>query len=358
MTAVILVEMPRQLALESYYEVVNFWRADNTTPYAAIGRLCNPEVSRHAVKDIIERYRASGDPRPRRGVPRPRRKALTADDVQTLVGYVTENPFASLPTIRRETGIDASDSTLARRLRENGIRARRPARKIRLTVHNKSERLAFAERNREMNWDPVMFSDETSVTSAQDQLLKFVRRRQGQRYDAEFVRENQRSGRVSVQIWGSFTSKGLHAIFRVKDKLNSDIYKRRILAYHVVPWCQEDPARVFQEDNSPIHKAGHVKAYLQRSGVTVLAWPPASPDLTPIENFWSLLKREIGRVNLDGGSEATKKNQLWSIIKDTWDRLKEGDDAVRVRGVIDRYYARMPARLEEVRRSGGGYTRH
>ena len=350
--------MPRTLALESYWEVVNLWRTDNSTPYASIGRMCNPEVSRHAVKDIVERYRATGDPRPRRGVPRPRTKALTPVEVQTLVNYVTENPFASLPTIRRETGLNGSDSTFARRLRENGIRARRPARKVRLTQHNKAERLAFAERNRDRDWFPVMFSDETSVTSAQDELITFVRRRQGQRYEAEFVRENLQSGRVSVQIWGSFTSEGLHGIFRVKNKLNSDIYKRRILAYHVVPWCNNEPDRVFQEDNSPIHKAGHVRAYLERSGVNVLAWPPASPDLTPIENFWSLLKREIGRVHLDAGSTEAKKDQLWRIIKETWDRLKEGDNAVQTRATIQRYYQGMGGRLAEVRQRDGGYTRH
>ena len=62
-----------------------------------------------------------------------------------------------------------------------------------------------------------------------------------------------------MHIWGCFTSEGLHGIFRVKDKLKSNIYKRRILAYHVVTWCKADPDRVFQEDNSPIHLTGHIR---------------------------------------------------------------------------------------------------
>ena len=90
----------------------------------------------------------------------------------------------------------------------------------------------------------------------------------------------------------------------------------------------------------------------------VLAWPPASPDLTPIENFWSLLKREIGRVHLDGGSAEVKKDQLLRIIKATWDRLKEEGGAVRVREIIQRYYEGIAGRLGEVRQRGGGYTRH
>ena len=42
---------------------------------------------------------------------------------------------------------------------------------------------------------------------------------------------------------------------------------------------------VFMQDNAPIHKAHKVTEFFAEMGIEVMAWPPYSPDLNPIENL-------------------------------------------------------------------------
>jgi transposase len=61
-------------------------------------------------------------------------------------------------------------------------------------------------------------------------------------------------------------------------------------------------------DNLPAHKTGGVRATFIRCGINVLYLPPYSPDLNPIENAFSKLKRLIRTA-----AERTV-DALWSAI--------------------------------------------
>jgi len=50
---------------------------------------------------------------------------------------------------------------------------------------------------------------------------------------------------------------------------------------------------IFQQDNAPVHTAHVVRDWLAEQEFEVMAWPPYSPDLNPIENLWALLKAKI-----------------------------------------------------------------
>ena len=68
-----------------------------------------------------------------------------------------------------------------------------------LTDGHKLHRLAFAESNVNSKWDRVIFTDESTFTSANDGPV-LVYRPQGERYNSQYTRK--RSGRVSVNCWG------------------------------------------------------------------------------------------------------------------------------------------------------------
>ena len=50
---------------------------------------------------------------------------------------------------------------------------------------------------------------------------------------------------------------------------------------------------IFQQDNAPAHKKASVKAFLDAQSYETLAWPPQSPDLSPIEWVWNIIKMKM-----------------------------------------------------------------
>ena len=50
---------------------------------------------------------------------------------------------------------------------------------------------------------------------------------------------------------------------------------------------------VFSQDNARPHSARVTTAWLRRHVVHVFDWPTCSPDMSPIENAWRIMKRRI-----------------------------------------------------------------
>ena len=50
---------------------------------------------------------------------------------------------------------------------------------------------------------------------------------------------------------------------------------------------------IFQQDNCPIHRARIVREWMENNEMNVLDWPARSPDLNPVENFWSFPVKKI-----------------------------------------------------------------
>ena len=49
-------------------------------------------------------------------------------------------------------------------------------------------------------------------------------------------------------------------------------------------------AYVFMQDNAPCHSSKLCRQYFREKQLSVMEWPPYSPDLNPIENLWSDFK--------------------------------------------------------------------
>jgi hypothetical protein len=79
------------------------------------------------------------------------------------------------------------------------------------------------------------------------------------------------------------------------------------------------------------------------AGVSLLEWPANSPDLSPIENAWSIVQHKLDKQVYSSFDDYCKK------LQDTWLSL----DTAHIRALIDD----MPKRMQEALDAGGGQIR-
>ncbi len=72
----------------------------------------------------------------------------------------------------------------------------------------------------------------------------------------------------------------------------------KVLEQHMLP----SRRRVFQQDNAKPHTAAVTTAWLRSRRVQVLNWPACSPDLSSIENIWSIIKRKMSKTTTNSSA--------------------------------------------------------
>ncbi|GFV81720.1 uncharacterized protein TNCV_1703751 [Trichonephila clavipes] len=94
----------------------------------------------------------------------------------------------------------------------------------------------------------------------------------------------------------------------------------------------------FHKDNARPHTARLSQQCLQ--GYDVLPWPTRSPDLSPIENVWDALGRQL-QPSRDTGELTAQMQRLWQDLP---------------QGVISDLIESMPRRISACIAARGGFT--
>ncbi len=123
----------------------------------------------------------------------------------------------------------------------------------------------------------------------------------------------------------------------LEGTMNAERYKK-VLEQHMLPSRQ----RVFQQDNAKPHTAAITTVWLRSRRVRVLNWPACSPDLSPIENIWHIIKRKIRQ------RRPQTLQQLETYIRQEWDQVPTPKLQKRITS--------MPRRLQTVLKRRGDAT--
>lgn len=114
----------------------------------------------------------------------------------------------------------------------------------------------------------------------------------------------------------------------------------------IATWYPNHESCVFMQDSAPCHTALSIRKFLMEKNIPLLPWPGNSPDLNPIENLWSIVKRRIRSENI------TTKLQLIDRLISVWHRDEE------VQKICISAIESMPRRINAVINAKGGPTKY
>ena len=163
----------------------------------------------------------------------------------------------------------------------------------------------------------VLFTDETRATlDGPDGWSKGWVGFEGKLHH----RFRRHQGGGGVMLWSVNIDNELVGPVMVREgvKINSANYCV-LLDECRVPWLHDQTLErrkklIFMQDNAPFHSTRATKEFLASLGFknqNLMVWPPNSPDLNPIENLWSIIKRIV----YSDGKQFSSKAELWEAIQ-------------------------------------------
>lgn len=313
-----------------------------------IGRGSVARIKKEAKLDLAK---------PKNGRPR----ILSALDEVYCVQEVTRKrvPDAVKVTkdLEKDLGIKCNPETVRRVLRRRGLGAIEKPKKTLLKSRHVKARLAWCRAHRDWttdDWRRVVWSDETKINRFNSDGRQWTWIRPNENLQNHHCKLTVKHGGGNIMLWSAITYAGVGWICRISGNMDMTLYKEILeddLEQTINHTCEKLGLRrdqvIFQQDNDPKHTSNLVKAYLKKQSYKVMEWPAQSPDLNPIENMWSLLKRRLN----DFDSAPKGMEDLNERVTKVWYEQMKPEDCQKV---IDS----MPKRIEACIKAKGRWTKY
>lgn len=172
-----------------------------------------------------------------------------------------------------------------------------PKEKPLLTPKHEKDRLKWARKHRnwtQRQWNSVIWSDESRFEVCVGDSRKVIRNK-----DEAFHRDciaRKVKFPASVMIWGCMSAKGVGNLHFIDGIVNSDKYIR-ILRTSLLPSIEKlrtnEGEYIFQQDGASCHTSKKTMNWLKNRNIPLLDWTASSPDMSPIEAIWGIMKKKL-----------------------------------------------------------------
>ena len=149
---------------------------------------------------------------------------------------------------------------------------------------------------------------------------KLVWRGQGERYHQYCVMPTVKHPET-IHVWGCFSAKGVGSltILPKNTAMNKEWYQR-ILREQLLPTIQEQCGAF----SSMMEHLAIITKWLGDQNLYIFGpWPGISPDLNPIENLWSILKRRVDK------QKPINSDKLQALIMQEWAAISLTEIVIR-----------------------------
>src|SRR4051794_9978216 len=154
------------------------------------------------------------------------------------------------------TQTNVSTSTIRRALHLEGYIGRVGLRKPLVNEVNHCKRQNWCQKRLswDIQWDQIVWSDESRFELFGSNRRKWVWRPPEQKIDIDCLVSTYKSGQKSVMVWGCFTRFGVGPLVRLEGRLAAKDYIN-LLEMHLMPFLEtlSEETFTFQYDNAPIH---------------------------------------------------------------------------------------------------------
>ena len=251
-------------------------------------------------------YNATSKLFPKRG-----RKPLSATALLQVRSRLDQNPFLTLRD--QANNLNLSHETIRKYRHEQKYHYFKIKDMPPLDDKHKKARIEYCDyilQNQSMI--PIIFTDESMIE--QNLHKKGIWRRRGQYPNGTFAVTIGHP--TCVMVWGGIGPNGYKTpLLRCPERLNSISYAKMLSDNNIFLQIGENvPNFVWQQDGaSPYNPCFEIIS--QILGGRIIKWPARSPDLSPIEQLWAIIKANLRE------KEFRNKDELFAVIKMEWEKV-------------------------------------
>jgi transposase len=303
-------------------------------------------IHHSTVTNTLKRFHETGGIKERSG--RGRKRKLSDKDERKIVRKAQKGEPAAQLAREHEaaTGQSIHEQTVRNILHEHGFFYLTVQKVEALSEAAKLNRLNYAVKMKNYDWNQVIFTDEKTfqLGSGQSHAWQQV----GKRISRTYTRHPKK-----LHVWAGAGYYYKTKLYFFTENLDSDLYqkilKARLKEKHII-YAKDCPRRYkgkwkFLQDNDPKHKAASTLEIINDLvGENQIDHPSYSPDLNVQENLWSHLNRQVTAARITSIPALKRKltyewNQLpWDVIRVSVNSMANRiEQCIRLQGARTQY---------------------